>query len=142
MRFVCSYPWLGANLRSSHSVHVSSYFSTQRGDSGTDAEIAAAQLTPLSNNDTDVERRFLLAAVHEVLLKRNAKQTVEICKNVLSCQRFVDLAERRMKERKEAFDNLHNLSRQELLGTDKSVVLQVFEWQRDSLISRLRENRG
>lgn len=107
-----------------------------------DIREVATQLISKANGDPEGERHFLLASVYELLLKREAKQVATRFKNLLYLHRHVDLAERRMKEKEEAFIALCNVCRQDMLALQDSNSARILEWQQSSLINKIRENNG
>lgn len=112
----------------------------QTADSVNDVKDEAIEFMSKARADPEGERHFLLASVYDMLLKRETKQAATGVKNLLSLHRHIDLAERRMKERKKALTAICNGCRQEMLALQDSHCLSVLEWQRNNLISKFEEN--
>lgn len=111
----------------------------QAEESLADSRQAAEQFALKANGDPEGERHFLLASVYELRLKREAKRLSSRLKNLLYVHRHVNLADRRMSEKNEAFSSLYNACRREMLGLQDAQCLRILEWQQGQLMVKFRE---
>ncbi|CDI84633.1 hypothetical protein, conserved [Eimeria praecox] len=105
-----------------------------------DIQEVTGQFASKATEDPDGQRHFMLASVYDLLLKRESKQIAARFKSLSYLHRHVDLAERRMKEKMEAFTTLCTVSRQEMLALQVSQSTCILEWQQTNLINRARED--
>ncbi|CDJ28973.1 uncharacterized protein EMH_0002640 [Eimeria mitis] len=105
-----------------------------------DIQEVTDQFSSKATTDPDGQRHFMLASVYDLLLKRESKQVAARFKSLSYLHRHVDLAERRMKEKIDAFTNICNISRQEMLSLQVTQSTGILEWQQASLIERARED--
>ncbi|CDJ50229.1 hypothetical protein, conserved [Eimeria brunetti] len=109
-------------------------------DSVEDIQEATQQFSSKATKDTEGQRHFMLASVYDLLLKRESKQIAARFKSLAYLHRHVDLAERRMKEKIDAFATICTMSRQDMLALQVSQNTSILEWQKASLIERARED--
>lgn len=112
----------------------------QNKESVEDIKEVTDQFASKATADPDGQRHFMLASVYDLLLKRESKQTAARFKSLSYLHRHVDLAERRMKEKIDAFIALCTMSRQEMLALQVSQNTSILEWQQNRVIERARED--
>lgn len=112
----------------------------QSKESVEDIQEVTEQYGSKATTDPDGQRHFMLASVYDFLLKRETKQVAARFKSLSYLHRHVDLAERRMKERIDAFSTLCTVSRQDMLALQVSQNDCILEWQQTTLINRARED--
>ncbi|KAL8434713.1 hypothetical protein ACSSS7_002987 [Eimeria intestinalis] len=113
---------------------------TERREALTECQKALAQLPLEGNEDPEGGHHILLAAVHDLLARRNARIHSSTFKSLASLYRHVDLAELRISEKEAAFLNLCNVCQQEMIGLQDLQSLRVLKWQQDYLMNKFTRN--